>query len=343
MTTEKTKPRAAITMETIASMAGTSRAAVSAVMNPRRGGTIRVSPDTRQRIESIIERMEYRPNPIGRALASGRSSLIGMLVESVEASFLPKLIEAVEDGAENHQYGVLVMTTRGNIARQTRSLKLMLEKQVEGVILGGLYGEKFDRLILQQLRSRRVALVFLAYSPADSMKGAGSVRVDGGLIGEMAIGHLMELGHRRIACVGASDWMRQGIQRASGPGAAIDNWSFDSHAERPMAEVLDRWSKMEGSVRPTALFINGDEHAISLLNLAVRSGVRVPQELSVVGVDDLPQAAEALVPLTTVRQPKYHQGLAASELLFDMINGAEPRHILLKPEMVIRESTRRLS
>lgn len=134
--------------------------------------------------------------------------------------------------------------------------------------------------------------------------------------------------------------MRQGIDGASQAlhtPPLIEHWSHDRLARYPMEEVFGRW--LATTRRPTALFFNGDHMACSFMNLALRRGLRIPQDVAILGVDDAPQSAEAVVPLTTVAQPKYEQGQMAARILFDLIDGRPPRQVIFQPELIIRSST----
>lgn len=329
-----------VTMKMIAKLAGVSRAAVSAVVNGKSSGSIRVSPHTRKRIEAIITQTGYRPNPIGKALISGQSYLIGLVVESASYSFIPEFIEAIEDETESRHYGIILVSTRGQLGRQQEALEFMLEKQVDGLILTSP-NEMSEPNIRQKVSSRNLPIVHLSYQPENPLERTASVTVDGASIARIGIEHLMKLGHKHIVCVQFSKWLIDGtLEVVKKSDAAVEFWSEAHAIDGPMTEIINRWKNTKK--QPTAFFINADSDAIVFMNKAMRYGVKVPDELSIVGIDDIPQATDAIIPLTTVYQPKYEQGQAAIRLLFDMLDGKKPQNIMLQPKLIVRDSTAKI-
>ncbi len=132
-----------------------------------------------------------------------------------------------------------------------------------------------------------------------------------------------------------SDWIREGIVHTASefPGKKqIDHWPLCSYQD-----VMDLYTA--ATPRPTALFAYSDEMACKLLNLAIRRGIKVPDQLALMGIDDTPAAAEAVLPLTTISQPKYEQGLAVAQMIFDLIEGKPGKDTILHPRLIQRETT----
>ena len=339
--TEVKPKKTKVTMSDIAALAGVSRSAVSAVLN-NRTKDIRVSEDTRNRIEKIEQQTAFRSNAFGKALASGKSNLIALIVQDITDSFVPQCIEAIEDVAEDLGYGVLLMTTRNaDKSRQNNLMNFVTNKWVDGIVLmTECDTDQNTRVFLEQ---RKVPIVYLGHQPKDAFAHSGSTRVNGASIGYLGSRHLILKGHKHIACIGMTNWIKEGITNAADENAAessnieFEYWSCDYSSVAPMKEILDRWSKT--SQRPTALFFNGDNLACDFINLAVRAGIKIPDDLALLGVNDLPEAEKAIYPLSTIRQPKYNQAEIACKLIFDMIEGKPPQQILLEPELIVRETT----
>jgi len=320
-------------MQQIAALAGVSRAAVSVVINNKKG-TIRLSDSTRRRIEAVLRKTTFRPSTVGRALKSGRSMVIGLVVNDPAHSFVPQAIRAVEDFTETRGYGVLLMTTRYDRDREAKVLDYLLDRRVDGVIIG--YTPTPKTLTVLKEKKVPAACVFTQLPPPDGH--AKYICVDGARIGELASRHLWDLGHRHIACVNMMECIKEGLAKtvSKTPGLKIDYWSFPP-APLPSPAILARWLKTRR--KPTAMFILGDELACSVLNAGLRQGLQIPRQLALVGLDDIPMAAQAILPLTTVGQPKYEQGWAAARVLFDMIAGRPGENVIFQPSLIIRQTT----
>lgn len=317
-----------MTIKKIAALAGVSTAAVSAVLN-NRWKEIRLTEKTRDRIEEVLKKHHYQPHMVGKALVVRRSLVIGMVVEKINFSFLPEALEGVEDLTEQKDYGLLLMTTRQSDSREEKVLNFLLARSVDGIILGP--GVDIPKSLQPTLTARNTPVVYLGRQEDKH----AFVCVDGHQIGYLGIQHLIARGHRTIGCWNMQSLMGKGIDRAvaeSGEKIQITHWPAC-----PPREIITLW--LNADPRPTALFVNGDDAACRLLHLALRRGVRIPEELAIVGVDDIPAAEEAAIPMTTVAQPKHEQGLAAVELLFDLMEGRPAKSIILQPTLVVRETT----
>jgi DNA-binding LacI/PurR family transcriptional regulator len=322
----------------IAKMAGVSPAAVSAVINNRRG-TVRLSEATRQRIEDVLHKFRYQPNAVGKGLVVGKSFLIGVVVGDVSKSFIPQAIQGIEDIVAAKGYGPLLMTSRQDLDREHQILQFMQQRRVDGIIISPI-GPNVDLETMRLLRSMQIPTIFLFYQFQSSRSSEQFVCVDSEQVSFLAIGHLLQRGHRHVACVGLHSRNSIGVSKAvkaCSENVEIETWSF-TFGENTAEDVLARWCMAKN--RPAALFVPaGDELACDILHLAVRKGVQIPQDLAIVGVDDIPIAAKAVIPLTTIYQPKYEQGVCAVKKLFDMIEGRDADSQVLRPELIIRQST----
>jgi LacI family transcriptional regulator len=334
MVTKHEKP--ITTMQEIATLAGVSRTAVSAVLNNVRG-TIRLNEETRRKIESVLRKTNYRANTVGKALALGRSLVIGVIVTEIDRSFTPQALQAIEDFTEKSGYGVLLMTTRNDPARSDQVMEFMLERRVEGIIFGDWSG--LSEKIRNTLIEKNIPLTYLFQHPENQLPRSGYVCVDPHQVGYLAVRHLLDLGHRHIVCAGVGDRVQEGIRQAASEvttSKKIETWPWQTSTPDGR-EPFEHWLRTKP--RPTAMFIQSDEFACQIINLAIRQGIQIPRDLALVGVDDIPAAAQAAIPLTTISQPKYEQGLAAIQTLFDLIEGKPPQNLILKPTLVKRQTT----
>jgi LacI family transcriptional regulator len=323
-------------MREIAALAGVSRTAVSAVLNDK-CGTIRLAKTTRQKIESVLRETNFRASAVGRGLALGRSLLIGMLIQDVEYSVIPQVVQGVEDAAEARNYGLLLMSHHGRPQREREVLEFMRARRIDGVLLGAARKEVTSGL--QFLQEHRIPAVFLFQRNLPTTPRARFVCSDGSLVGYLAVRHLLEKGHRHVAVVGADEWVFEGVRRAEKEcpdPKRIERWT-ESLDSSTCPAILDHW--LGADPRPTAMFIRSDAHACHLMNLAVRKGIRIPQDLALIGVDNIPMGEQAVVPLTTIGHSPYLQGRHACEILFDLIQGGQGRDIIFPPELIVREST----
>ncbi len=320
-------------MQHIAELAGVSRPAVSAVLN-NHWKQVRLKKETRDKIMRVLQKTQYRPSSLGTALVLQRSMLIGVMFPSVDYMFVPKALQAIEDGAESKGYGVVVMTSRGNPERQEQILRFMQARHVDGLIFSPLQSVTPPPALAAWVKQGIPAVQLFGLS-VPGLPKIPSVCTDGGEVGRLGIQHLLDRGHRHIATAGGlmtcvieginpiADRQKNRIQ--------IEHWPTISPQE-----TLDRWQKAHP--RPTALFTY-DVYACPLMNIALRNGIRIPQDLALIGIDDIPAAAEAIVPLTTVCQPKYEQGQSAIQTLFELIDGQKGQDRVLQPTLIQRQTT----
>jgi LacI family transcriptional regulator len=324
-----------LTMKEIAHLAGVSQTAVSAVLNNKRG-TIRLSETTRQKIEKVLKEHNYRPNTAGKSLALGRSLMIGMVVTNITSSFIPQVIEAVEDCSQKHGYGLLLMTSRNDSKRQDEIIDFMLERGVEGVLLN--LAEEGKERSEEKLIANRIPYVSLFNQPKKIRPGVGYVYVDGFKVGYLATKHLLKKGHRKLLMVNSCPNTNTGMEKAiveSGEKVQIE---YDTMGEDNREEwIIEQWRKSKNPV--TAMFIRGDECACRVMNVAMRNDIHIPQDLAIIGVDDISAATRAVVPLTTISQPKYELGEKACGMLFDMIEGRAGKECVFLPKLIVRQST----
>jgi DNA-binding LacI/PurR family transcriptional regulator len=317
----------------VASRAGVSHMTVSRVINDHPS----IAPATRERVLEAMRELNYRPNSAARALASRKTNRIGVIVDSVVEYGPGSTARAIEDAAHERGYTVSTIATDRSVSARD-ALDALAAIGVDALCL---ITPRSDSV--EQLREEAFGIPTLVVKPepeADFL----TVSVDQGLGARLAVGHLVELGHRDILhLAGPLDWLdararerewRASLERAGLPVRPVPagDWTADS------GFAFGRG--LGGAVDFTAVFAANDRMALGLIHALHESGIRVPEDVSVVGFDDLPDARHFLPPLTTVRQDFRALGALSVETLLAELEGREvPDRALLEPELVVRAST----
>jgi LacI family transcriptional regulator len=333
-----------VSMKDVAALAGVSVGTVSNVLN---------SPDvvaagTLQRVEEAIAKLGWSRNESARQLRAGTSTTIGMVVMDIANPFFTDVLRGVEDHVHAAGYSVLVGNSAQAADREDTHLAMFERHRVRGVLLAPI-GEVGDRLARLHRRGIPAVIVDRAGDNLDCC----SVSVDDVEGGRLAVDHLIARGHRRVAFVGGPGTVQQvrdrrlGAELAAGSGArcqllVVSTDRLDAAAGVAAAEQV---ALLPDDARPTAVFAANDLLAIGLLQGFTTHGLRVPQDMAIIGYDDIGFAASAAVPLSSIRQPRHELGQRAAELLFEEISAADAgeshRHQLVRfrPELVVRRST----
>jgi DNA-binding LacI/PurR family transcriptional regulator len=327
------------TIAAIAAEAGVSVPTVSKVLNGRRD----VAPDTRARVEETIARHGYRARR-GTPRSTSRPRLLDLVFHDHGAPWAMEIIRGVEQVAGPARVGVVLSETGGEHRPRQEWLDDVLARRPLGVILVLTDLDEGQRRQLET-RSVPVVVVDTAGEPLPGVPAVGSANWNGGLI---ATRHLVQLGHRRIAVVSGPADVLCSRARIDGYRSALD------HAGIPVDPTLVRHGDffvrggydhglelLSRPDRPTAIFAGSDYQALGVLRAARELGLRVPEDLSVVGYDDLPVISWIGPALTTVRQPLAEMAATAARMVLGMAEGTEPRNprIDLAVELVVREST----
>ncbi|MEE1927426.1 LacI family DNA-binding transcriptional regulator [Streptomyces sp. TRM 70351] len=326
----------AATLAEIARAAGVSAPTVSKVLN----GRADVAAGTRSRVEELLVRHGYRRR---RAEAS-RSPLLDLVFHELESAWAMEVIRGVENVARQEGLGVVLSESDGRLTPGQTWVERMLARRPQGVILvlSGL-----DESQRAQLTSRNVPFVVMdpAGDPGDSVPSVGATNWQGGLA---ATRHLVELGHRRIAVIGGPRRMMCSRARIDGYRAAMEaaGLPVDPQLIREGDFHHEAGFRVGGELLrlpdpPTAVFTGNDIQALGLYEAARELGLRVPEDLSVVGFDDLPLSRWVAPPLTTVRQPLTEMAEAAARMVLDLGRGERPAvtRIELATSLVVRSST----
>lgn len=328
-------------IRTVAALAKVSIATVSRTIN----GSPLVSERLSKRVWQAIKQLNYFPNTHARTLVSGRSRLLGIIVENITNPFFPELIQSFEEIAVKHGYEILVSSSNSDPAVLTNCVRRMLERKVDGVAVM-TFGE--EETVLDQLVHRNVPIV-LAEFQLDDPK-ASTILLDYSTGIHSAVRHLVELGHSSIAFLAGPHTLHSAITRENNFRTAMQaagltvqkKWVIEcDHTLKGGVAGFDQLQKLPA--RPTAIVCSNDMTAIGVLRAAYMEGLRVPHDLSVIGLDDIDFAEFTLPPLTTIRLSRTDLARAAFEALRaqaeDPANPKMQREYLVTTSLVERGST----
>lgn len=321
----------------VAELAGVSIGTVSNVLN----GRSTVSPANRTRVEAAIRKLGFVRNESARQLRAGSSRVLALMVLDLANPFFSDVARGVEDVADEHGLMVSVSSTGESPDRERRYLDLIEEQRVHGLLITPVSD---DAERLDQLVNRGTPVVLVDRGSAGPHRC--SVAVDDVEGGRMAARHLLETGHRDLVYLGGPFDVRQVRDRLAGAREAVGGDAMLAVVETPSLTVeagraAARALLEDVANRPTAVFCANDLLALGVLQEVVGRGIRVPDDLAIVGYDDIVYAAAAAIPLTSVRQPREDLGRAAAQLLIEEVDDPRHRHrqVVFQPGLVIRASS----
>jgi DNA-binding LacI/PurR family transcriptional regulator len=326
-------------IRTVARLANVSIATVSRTIN--RVST--VNPKMAKRVREAIEKLDYFPNTQARALVSGRSRLLGLIVSEITNPFFPELIQGFEDIAVEHGYEILISSTNYDPQRMSLCIRRMLERRAEGVAVMTFGVEK---PLLEQLAERNVPLVFVDVGP--ERPGISLLRVDYHHGIRQGVQHLAALGHRDIAFISGPKRLHSAQSRtlafskSLAECAIVANPAWILEGDHTMEGGIDAMDRLLKSKHlPTAVMCSNDMTAIGVLHKLYRAGLRVPDDLSVIGFDDIHIAQVTIPPLTTIQMSCFELARAAVTALRAQVEeGGDPkRNYKINTHLVVREST----
>ncbi len=326
-------------------MAGVSRTTVSFVLNRLEG--VSISESTRERVWEAARKLNYHPNSAGRKLVSGRSNTLGLVLcqspEQVFAdAFLPRVILGVEQAAMQQNFHVLLKPV--DPSDSEGYARLIRENHVDGIILSG---PRQDDMEIRRLHEEGVPIMLLGQLPGTEL---GFVDVNAVSGAEVAVDHLLDAGHRCIGMItNAPLSYTSAQQRRTGYANALQRRNIEADPAlihegnyTPASGYHAMKQLLNETARPTAVFVASDVVATGAMLAAKRAGLRIPEDLAIVGFDDIPMAEYLDPPLTTVRLPAFGLGWAAGERLIHLIRGDrdDQNSLFLESQLIIRESTK---
>ena len=332
------------TIHDVARVAGVSKSTVSNVLRE----SVDVAPETRKRVLDTIAEVGYRPNALARNLVQRRATTAGIVVGDLANPFYSELAKLAEQRLAKVGLATMICNTDGEPASEQEKLEMLLEHRVAGSLMLQFTGE---RTTLAELRAANVAVVIASQWEAD----VDCVDIDERKGADLAVSHLLELGHRRIAYL-SSDLVEQQSETARLAGYTLALRRVGARDDPRLVMRLGHPAYLRSdevlraAVRslvdlndpPTALFASNDLLAVDLVETVEELGLSVPRDVSVVGFDDILVAGLARISLTTVVQPRHELARIAVDLLLRRIAdgvGPRPRRHILDPSLVVRSST----
>ena len=331
-----------VSITDIAAAAGVSPSTVSRALQDHP----RISPARRQAIQALARQMGYRPSQVARSLVTGRTRTLGVVITDVTDPFVAEVMKGAELASRETGYTLLFASSDRDPDREIEALRLLLDRQVDGmIVISGRAGSRYA-----ELRSPGEAGIadwpLVLVNNEQSGPGIYSVRMDNAAGAHEAVSYLRRLGHQRIAFVSGPEGGRSSAERLAGYRHGIA-----ANGLGPLGEIVvagaglleDGPRALEALMGradpPTAVLCYNDLAAIGLLAAAARTGIRVPDDLAVIGYDNIPLSAFCVPALTTVDQPKEQMGRAAVTMCLQALAGEQVRNVVLKGRLILRDST----
>lgn len=330
-----------VSIKDVAKAAGVSHSTVSRALsnNPL------IPEKTRARVQRLAQKLGYTPNAIARGLVTQQTRAVGVIVTSIADPFVAEVVRGIEQTAGDHGYRVVLGTSHNDPEREVNSVKALREWRVDSVIVessrvGSLYGPLLQEIgVPIVLINNQHPGTFIRSVTVDDVQGA-----------KFATSHLISLGHRVIGHIRGPAGYRATKNRLTGyrnalkkAGIPFDSTLLQSGNGRAEAgeQVIPLLSH---SPKPTALFCYNDMTAIGALRALKRCGICVPQDISLVGFDDIPFTLYTDPPLTTIHQPTFEMGQRAMQMAFTLMNTpkAKVENVVIQGELIVRESSSQL-
>ncbi|QRN84027.1 LacI family DNA-binding transcriptional regulator [Chloroflexota bacterium] len=328
----------AITLEEIAKLSNVSRATVSRVIN----GESNVREETRQRVLDVIESVNFQPNLAARSLAAGRTNVIGLVIPAGIAAifsdpWFPQVVNGISMACNSKGYSVMLWLAEPEYERQMIT-RILHSGLLDGVIVSSM---SINDPIIKALHLSKMPFVLIGRHPTLDIV---HVDVDNYTGGYDATKHLISLGNKKIATISGPQNLIAGYDRFQGYKQALEDNGLSVDSELVIEGDFSEVSGYEGGLElikhhPDAIFVSNDTMALGTLRAMREMKINVPDDIAIVGFDDIPNAISSPIPLTTVRQPSQKMGRAAVNALLDLINNkSNHQNKIFSTELIIRES-----
>jgi len=331
-----------ITMSDVAHEAGVSLMTVSRVINDKG----EISPETKKRVQEVIEKLGYRPSGIARSLAGGQTYTIGLVVPDIANPYFSGMAHGVAEVAYAEDFSVLLCDCEENPDRELAMIAVLEEKRVDGVVLAAPRAPS-DKLMPLLARHSNAVIVNRLFDRANISTALGYVVNDDKTGGYMVMNHLLEQGHETIGFLAGPKTSYGSFRRSQGYAKALEEFDLKCKSEfirycPPTVEAgrITAIQLLQDHPEITALFCFNDLVAIGALQCCLALGRKVPGDLAITGYDDIPMASWVTPPLTTCRVTFEEMGRLATHLLINHIGECSENceNIVLKPELIVRQS-----
>lgn len=329
-----------VKLEDVARAAGVSPSTVSRILN----GTAVVNELKKKAVDAAIAKLGYVANPVARGLASGRTFSIGIITQAIDSPYYGAALSGIEDQLDPAGYCPLFVSGHWNAEAEAKCVNVLKARRVDGIIV--LTGRLSDHALKTCAKSIPVVV------SGRSLEAPGlfSLNFDNFEGGRLATQHLIGLGHRRIAFIAGESEHPDGNERFRGYKFALDSASIAYDASLVIPGAYTEASgmlavdRLIGSrQRFTAIFAANDQMALGAMLGLRRRSLRVPEDISVVGFDDLASSLYSIPPLSTIHQPAYELGRLAASAMLQLLANKTPTVVVPAPRLIVRESDRRLS
>lgn len=326
-------------MRDVAEHAGVSATTVSHVINETR----LVSDELRERVLAAIDELDYRPNHLARSLRRGRTHTIGMIIPTGINPYFAEIAQGVEETSFEEGYSVILCNSKGSPDKARTYADVLVEKQVDGILLVSV---ELSVEGIRTLQAQQVPLVVVNRDISGSR--TDSVLVDQAHGSYLGTRHLTGQGHRRVACITGPSDLTPSAERIAGYRQGLAEAGVPVDESLILESSLDFEGGYEAACQlipmarsPTAVVAGNDLMALGTIRAAREMGRRVPEDLSVVGYDDVILASYSIPPLTTIAQPRHEIGVLAATLLLERMRDPDlpPRQRSLDVSLVVRQST----
>jgi DNA-binding LacI/PurR family transcriptional regulator len=331
------------TSKDVAELAGVSRTTVSYVINERAGGNIRISENTRKKVREAVKALNYQPLSAARTLRMQRSNMLAVMIPRVDNPFYPHFAAAVQREAEKERLDVIIYSTNDELRREKNFLDTLLRRRVDGFITQSFHLSSGD---IDSLVEAGIAVVVHGDTPTHRF--VDNIVLDEAKAVKEAVSYLIEQGHRRIGTIAGVETMWTGRLRKKGYVDALEAHGIPIEDELIYETKYERGCGALGMKHllslpepPTAVFASNDLLAIDALLFTVDSGLSVPQDVAIIGFDNIPEATIVRPRLTTIHKDVNLLGATAVQMLIERINSENSlpsRQKVLGYEILYRES-----
>lgn len=334
------------TLKEVAKEAGVSITTVSRVIN----GSNKVNGETRERVQKAMLQLDYQPNRVAQRLrtSGGRSKLLGLIIPDIQNQFYSNIVRGIEDVTYGHDYAVILCNSDENPNKERFYLEVLRSESVDGIILPPIhqFGEEIENLI-------DLGIPIVCVDRKLMRKNVDTVVIGNEKGGYDAVSHLVELGHKKIAILTSSLQFSSFAERQKGyeralkeNGIEIDKRLIKEGDPRSLETARSLTEELlDLDEPPTAIFATNNLMTLGVLEALNKHNLRIPEDISIVGFDDLPWAKAISPPLTAVKQPAYEMGKKAAELFFKRVEdpSIESVEVVLEAKLIIRESTAKIT
>lgn len=334
----------ATTIKDVAKKANVSITTVSKIIN---GKADDISKSTIERVQSVIDELNYKPNRLARSMILKKTKTVGLIIPDVQNPFFTKMVRGAEDAANEREYNIFFCNTDDDIGKEISYMNMLIEKSVDGIVLvGAAHRDKIKE------KEMELKLPIVTVDRDVNFENIdATVSVDNFIGAYEAVKHLIGLGHKEIVYISGSLGIKPTKDRMSGYVKALEDSGFKLddnniyHGDYTSEFGEEIVNKIVGLENKTAIFCGNDMIALGVLKSLKRKGIRVPEDISIVGYDDIDLVSLISPELTTISQPSYELGKKSMNVLIDIIEKENEylEDTILETNLIIRESTKKIS